>query len=133
MKKALVITLILGLIAPVISNAQEDLKRPDNSGIEEYDQFKNQAFDIYEASVDFKMKANGEAGLSADDIKKANELRVDLATLNDKANDMVASAKKLKSLKAPKAVGNTNNAIKALKAAIANFDEISDKLTGSDE
>lgn len=126
MKKVLVMLLMGALMAPMTLSAQDDLARPKNSGVKEFDEFKNNAFNIYEGSVKFRAKVEGEEELAPEDLEAMDKLRMELKKLDDTSQEMVSKAGKLKSLKAPKAVKNTKTSVKALAMAKENFQFIDD-------
>ncbi len=117
-----------------------DLKRPDNIGDSDFDNFKNSAFDIYfnvgkldenlkkvESNlVEYqKDKSNINIASLKSDIKSLNEindglakLQNETATLKSKSETMVKEAKNITpKMKAPKAVSNTNKSVTALDQA----------------
>lgn len=133
MRKLFIISALMIAAAPLMTSAQEDLKRPKKSGLEEYDQFMNNSFDIYEASTELKKKLDGEMELADDDLEKLNKLRVDLKQLQETSQSMLQNAKKVKNpMKAGKAVKNTNQSIKALKVSKTNFEYIMGKIGGDE-
>jgi hypothetical protein len=117
-----------------------DLKRPDNIGDSDFDNFKNSAFDIYfnvgkldenlkkvESNlVEYqKDKSNINFTSLKSDIKSLNEindalakLQTETAALKSKSETMVKEAKNISpKTKAPKAIGNTNKSVTALDQA----------------
>jgi hypothetical protein len=126
------------------ANAQDekygDLKRPDNVGDASFDNFKNSSFDIYYnvGKLDENLKKvetnliaykkdpkNVDFNSLKTDIKSLNEinealpkLQTEVTALKDKSETMVKDAKNFSpKMKAPKAIKNTDQSVKALDQA----------------
>ncbi|MCP4457013.1 MAG: hypothetical protein GY816_03140 [Cytophagales bacterium] len=135
MKKLLLMTALGLLFVPTILHAQDDvLKKPKDSGISEFDDFKNNAFSIYKSSREFKAMVDNGDKFSADDVKAVNKLQEDTRAMKDKTEQMVKSAKKAKPMtKAPQAGKNTQAAGKALEAGGTNLQYVVDNMVKAEE
>ena len=134
--------------------AQDPVKRPENIGIGDFDNFKNTAFDSQIESIDLnknstkldqeikgyagvlstisvpKLKADLEALRGIHKSQKA--LREKLGSLDDQGKSLVSKAKEVTpKLKVPQATGNTNKSIKALESTRKNLDGVTGLITSN--
>lgn len=130
----MLIALGLFLIPTILVAQDEELKKPKDAGIKEYDDFKNNAFGIYTKSLKFKtMVENGEK-FSTDDVKEVDKLQGDLSAMKEKTEKMVKNAKSAKPMtKAPKATKNTQAAGKALKVGGENLKYVAENMVKENE
>jgi DNA repair ATPase RecN len=120
------------------SEEETELKRPGNIGDSGVDDFVNQSFDVYEATIStdknletiekdlVKIEEEGnKIKQDADILKRLYLVQKEIRSrddkikeLDNKAVSMAENAKNMKPVtKAPKAVKNVNSATKALKIA----------------
>ena len=144
--------LMLGMIiTSLMVKAQDDVKRPKNVGISDFDNFKNTSFDVREESASL----NENVGKIDSEIKNYSgvintigvaKLKEDLAALkeskdavkilNDKIGDLdndgkslMENAKKVKpKMKSMSATKNTNQSIKGLGLAKKDLKSVSEML-----
>ena len=133
---SLSIAFLFILLASSFTQEEEQLKRPGNIGDSGVDDFVNQSFDVYEATMktekdliaietdlDKIEKDGNHLKQDADILKRLYYIQKELRTrddkikeLDNKAVSMAENAKNMKPVtKAPKAVKNVNSATKALK------------------
>ncbi len=119
--------------AAIAVSAQEEggkdkekvLEKPKDINIQEFDDFKNSSFNIYEKSLHYKKMSEGEEGLKVEDVTEAKKLKEDVVTLNKKADEVLEKAKNVKpKTKSPAAVKNTQKSVEALKEATKNLDTV---------
>ncbi len=135
MKKILLIFVLGFLFSPSTLLAQdEELKKPKDAGITEFDEFKNNAFGMYKNSLKFKtMVENGEK-FTTDDVKAVDKLQKELSEMSEKTEQMVKKAKSAKPMtKAPKAGKNTQAAGKALKVGGDNLKYVVENMVKAEE
>ena len=154
LQKMFIITFSLTMINSLSLTAQKldsygDMERPANVGNADFDNFKNSSFDIYYNShkLDQNLKTiEGNLVKYADDKKNINfeslrkdilalnkisesskKLSKDLKALDDKSKSMVENATKFKPrTKAPKAIKNTDESVKALDDAKDTLKRVSE-------
>jgi len=147
--KNLLMLLVLGMIVmPMSIQAQDDVKRPKNIGVSDFDNFKNSSFDVREESASL----NENVGKIDSEVKNysgvmntigVGKLKENLATLkesnkalkvlNDKIGDLdndgktlLENAKKVKpKMKSVNATKNTNQSIKGLGLAKTDLKSVS--------
>lgn len=143
--------LILVFLCPVFVMAQDDIKRPKNVGISDFDNFKNSSFDVREESGSLNedvtkldgeiknysgvMNTIGVAKLK-EDLAALKGSKDAVAKLNDKIGDLdnegktlVQNAKQVKpKLKSVSATKNTNKSIKGLGLAKNDLTSVSSLL-----
>jgi hypothetical protein len=125
--KNLLMLLVLAL--PCLVCAQDDLKKPKDIGISEFDEFKNNSFAIYKKSNDFKKMVDEEQKFTPEDVKAVNALKDDLIALQEKSEALVKKAKDVKPMtKAPAATKNTQAAGKALKRTSENLTYVTENM-----
>jgi hypothetical protein len=130
-------TILIGLNSfKFLFPEDEELKRPGNIGDTDVDNFVNQSFDVYEATIAtdknletiekdlVKIEEEGnKIKQDADILKRLYLVQKEIRSrdekikeLDNKAVSMAENAKNIKPVtKAPKAVKNVNSATKALK------------------
>jgi hypothetical protein len=138
------------LTVSAFAQEEEQLKRPADIKVADYDEFKNTSFDTYDESI--KLSKNFEvihndvknyAGVMKSvltpklhqdlkaiiAIKNASEaLKTKIASLDEKGKDLAASSKKA-GLKAPAAGKNTNSSVEALNKSKGHLNNVSSMLT----
>jgi hypothetical protein len=152
MRSRFLLPIILLLFSvPVFSQdaQEEELKRPADIKVSDYDEFKNTSFDTYDESIKLKknvtvldtdiknyagvMKSVLTPKLLQDfkalvAIKNSTEtLRAKIASLDEKGKDLAANSKKA-GLKAPAAGKNTNSSVSALNKSKGHLDNVTDLL-----
>lgn len=151
MKIKAILFLILVTSVSVLAQEEkkEELKRPDNIKVAEYDNFKNTSFDAFAESA--KLKDNlgvidkdvkNYAGVMKsvltpkllDDLKaivaiksSGEALKTKIEGLDNQSKDLLENAKKA-GLKAPAATRNTNDSVTALGKAKDNLKAVSDLI-----
>ena len=130
MKKAILLTTICLFFIPMLLIAQdEELKKPKDIGVAEFDEFKNNSFSIYKSSLEFKTRVDNGETLSADDVKAVKKLQEDVAAMSEKTEKMIKNASNVKPMtKAPQAGKNTKASGKALKFSSANLQYVLDNM-----
>jgi len=104
--KKLILFLFLGLIfAPFLTMAQDEVKRPKNIGVGDYDSFKNSSFDIKDESASLK----DNVGQIDKEVKSYSGIMNTIGIEKLKAN--------LKALK------DSKDAVKKLTAKISELDD----------
>ena len=152
MKKYVLFLFVLIMIIPFASIAQDDdVKRPKNIGVGDYDVFKNNSFDIKDESSSLytsvsqldkeiknysgiintigieKLKTNLKALRESKDAVKV--LTAKISDLDTQAKSLLEGAKKVKPVtKSPQATKNTNKSIKGLKLAKNDLSAVSNLL-----
>ena len=154
MKKSLVLLILLGLfISPGVMNAQdkEDVERPKNIGVSDFDSFKNSSFDVKDESASLKkdvthidneiktysgvintigvqkLKENFKALIG---IQKAiKELTKEIGELDEQGKSLLENAKNVKpKTKSPSATKNTKKSIQGLDIAKDNIKVVTELL-----
>lgn len=130
MKKMFLLVLVACLGFAVKGQEKEKvLEKPKDIKVQEFDEFKNSSFNIYEKSMHYKKMADGEEGLTAEDLTGAKKLKSDVATLSKKADALLEKAKKVSpKTKSPAAIKNTKKSVDALNAAQKNLEYIFEKM-----
>lgn len=146
--------LVLFTLVLSVSSIAQDLEKPRDIGISEYDDFKNSSFDIMGESATLKESATTVDNevktysgvmntISIDKLKQnykalkegseaVGVLSKELAELNGKSQDVLSSAKGIKpKMKSVGAVKNTNKSIQALDASKADLDATKDLLSSN--
>jgi hypothetical protein len=114
--------------------AQDDLEKPKDMGVSEFDEFKNNAFAIFKKSQDFKKMVDEGQKFTADDVKAVDDLKNDLAALQEKSEALVKKAKDVKPMtKAPAATKNTQASVKALKRSGENLAYVTDNMVKEED
>jgi len=150
MKKQITL-LFLFFIGATALLAQDQVKRPDNIGVGDFDSFKNTAFDSQDESLKLNQdtkkidtEIKGYAGVLStisipklkDDLnalrgisKSQKALREKIGSLDEKGKALVGSAKDVTpKIKSPQATANTKKSISALDTARKNLDGVSSLL-----
>lgn len=148
--KAILFFILLAATSVLAQEEKKDeLKRPDNIKVPEYDNFKNTSFDALAESgklkdnlavIDKDVKnysANMKSILTPklmDDLKaigaikdSGGALKTKIEGLDNQSKDLINNAKKA-GLKAPAATRNTNDSITALGKAKDNLKVVSDMV-----
>lgn len=130
--KNLLMLILLAL--PCLVMSQDDLEKPKDMGIAEFDEFKNNAFDIFKKSQNFKKMVDDGQKFTADDVKAVDALKNDIAALQEKSEAVVKKAKDVKPMtKAPAATKNTQAATKALKRSSENLAYVTENMVKEEE
>jgi len=146
MKKILTLACLAGLLFSATAQDQPP-KRPDNIGVADFDNFKNNAFDILDESarlkadairIDQEIKSAGSVltSFSVDRIRQdiralrgirqsTEALTEKIGTLDNEGKDLLNNAKNVNPrIKAPAATSNTNRAIQGLEHARKNLQAV---------
>jgi phosphate starvation-inducible protein PhoH len=130
MKKLFLFMLVASL--GIVGQAQEKekvLEKPKDIKVQEFDEFKNSSFNIYDKSLHYKKMADGEEDLTAEDLIGAKKLSSDVKTLSKKAEALMDKAKNVSpKTKSPAAVKSTKKSVEALKEAQKNLEYILEKM-----
>lgn len=145
----LLICMLFSFPAVGQSENEEDVKRPPDIKVVDYDDFKNTSYDTYDESL--KLKEN--LGVLDNDIKNyagvmksvltpklkedlkalavirssSETLKSKIVSLDEKGKSLAANSKKA-GLKAPAAAKNTNSSVAVLGRSRSNLDNIMDML-----
>lgn len=126
--------LLFVLALPCITMAQDDLEKPKDMGIAEFDEFKNNSFAIFKKSQDFKKMVDEGQKFTAEDVKAVDALKNDLAALQETSEAVAKKAKDVKPMtKAPAATKNTQAAAKALKRSSENLTYVTENMVKEEE
>jgi vacuolar-type H+-ATPase subunit I/STV1 len=149
--KQLITMVLLGAFLIPLSMYAQDVQRPKNVGISEFDNFKNSSFDIKEESASLKAdvkqiddEVKGYSGVintvgvdklrtnlaalkgSKESVSKLNEK---LGVLDEQGKTLVQKAKSVKpKMKSVGATKNTNSSVKGLNLAKDDLKAVGEML-----
>ena len=147
----LLLTTMTLLVVSSVSAQDKTVQRPSDIGESEFDNFKNNSFNVLEEStklkrdlthVDDEIKSYGGvlSEVATDKLKghyqaltgikkETESVKSNLAELDDKGKDMVANASKVTpKMKSIKATANTKKSVEGLDVAKGNLKAITDML-----
>ena len=135
MKKLILLIAVAMFSAPLLLSAQdEELEKPKDVGVAEFDEFKNTSFSIYKNSLKFKTMAENGDKFTKDDVNDVTKLQDDLTKLQEKTEAMLKNAGNVKPMtKAPKVTKIVKASAKALKVSAENLKYISENMVTADD
>jgi hypothetical protein len=126
---------LLIVMVPLFLTAQDaEPENPKDSGIEEFDSFKNSSFRIFKESKKFRTKVDNGEKFTPEDINAVDKLQKELSELQGKTEAMMSKAKEVKPpTKVPTVTSNTKEAGKALKLGAANLKYVTENMVKEEE